>query len=115
MKAPGTQAEHRIWQCLCCISDNRNSSALGLSNRYADRAPVQNRVLGWCWVSCGSPGHSRQLWAKAFCRFWSVVFSWAARQEGAALVLAGRWHWEHKAGGFEGEYQLCSHQSRMAG
>lgn len=66
MKAQGTQAEFRSWQCLCCISDNRNSSALGLSSGYARRAP---RTQGPCTersagVKLGEPQyprHSRQL------------------------------------------------------
>lgn len=61
MKAPGTQAELRNWQCLCSISDNGNSSALGLSNGYARRAPAQSGALGWCWVHCSTPRHSRHL------------------------------------------------------
>lgn len=61
MKAPGAQTELRSWQCLRCISDNRNSSALGLSNGYARRAPARSGALGLCWESCSTPRHSRHL------------------------------------------------------
>lgn len=103
----------------CCISDNRNSSALGLSNSYARRAPAQRGALGRRWESCSTPGHSRyqpsaqQGKSPPQVLVHGLLLGCKGRRCSSSVgwVLA----LGTQAGGFGGGHQLHPHQNRAAG